>query len=202
MPYLFFALLGYISGSILYSSLIPSHFKQVDIRDISDDGNPGAGNVFKNLGISFGIPCLICDILKGTIPVALCLHYLDWENPLFALVLASPVLGHAKKGKAIAVSFGVLLGLMPFSFMVFYLILPFLGFSGIIRVNPHAWRVMLSFLCFAAASYIRVQVFSLRLGASLIALTVTAKHLAYVRQTHEKPRICYGFRFCGGKKEC
>lgn len=202
MPYLFFALLGYISGSILYSSLIPSHFRQVDIQSISNDGNPGAGNVFQKLGASLGIPCLICDVLKGTIPVALCLHYLDWNNPLFALVLASPVLGHAKKGKAIAVSFGVLLGLLPFSFMVVYLILPFLGFSGLIRVNPHSWRVMLSFLCFAAASHIRVPVFSLRLGALLISLTVTAKHLAYIRQTHERPRICYGFGTCGKKKRC
>lgn len=200
MSYLFFALLGYLSGSILYSSLIPAHFRQVDIRSISDDGNPGAGNVFKNLGVSLGMLCLICDVLKGTVPVALSLCYLDWENPLFALVLASPVLGHAKKGKAIAVSFGVLLGLLPFSIMVCYLILPFLGFSGIIRVNPHAWRVILSFLCFAAASWARVSVFSLRLGALLISLTVTAKHLSYIRQAHERPRISYGLGISGSRK--
>lgn len=195
MPYLIFAMIGYLSGSILYSRLIPSYFRKVDIRDISDDGNPGAGNVFKNLGIPLGIVCLACDLLKGAIPVSLCLHYLDQENPLFALVLASPVLGHAKKGKAIAVSFGVLIGLLPFRFLVFYLVAPFLFFSLFIQVNPHAWRVIFSFFCFFIATLVREPVFSLRLGALLITLTVIAKHVAFVRHAHEKLRIDNGWHF-------
>lgn len=193
MPYLIFALLGYVSGSILYSRLLPSHFRNADIRLISDDGNPGAGNVFKNFGAALGVPCLACDILKGTIPVSLCLQCLEWDHPLFALVMATPVLGHAKKGKAIAVSFGVLIGLLPFSMMVFYLVIPFLCFSIFLRINPHAWRVIASFLCFFAASLAYVPLFSLQLGAFLITFTVIVKHIAFIRQTHAKIHFTVGW---------
>lgn len=193
MTYLIFALFGYLSGSIMYSQLLPSLLKHVNIAALSDDGNPGAGNVFKQLGPSMGIPCLICDIFKGTIPVALCLHYLSWEHPFFALVLAAPVLGHAKKGKAIAVSFGVLIGLLPFSMIVFYLVIPFLFFSILVRINPHAWRVILSFLCFLAATLFRCPVFSLRLGTFLITLTVGVKHAIFIKSAHEHFHIDWGW---------
>ena len=195
MPYLIFTLIGYLSGSILYSRLLPSHFRNIDIETVSDDGNPGAGNVFKNCGTPLGILCLACDLLKGAIPVSFCLHYLDWEHPMFALALASPVLGHAKKGKAIAVSFGVLIGLLPFHLMVFYLVLPFVFFSTLIRVNPHAWRVIFSFVCFFVLSLVCVSIFSLRLGALLIALIVIAKHVAFLLQAREKLQIHGCWRF-------
>ena len=195
MLYLIFALLGYISGSILYSRLLPAIFRNTDIIRIADDSNPGAGNVFKNFGLALGIPCLCLDILKGTIPVALCLHYVGWQHPLFALVLAAPVLGHARGGKAIAVSFGALIGLLPQSFMVLYLVVPFLFFSIFVRVNPHAWRVILAFLCFLAASLARVSVLSLQLGAFFIALTVIARHLLYVKHSHVKLHWDRGWDF-------
>lgn len=179
----------------MYSKLLPAFFRHTDITKISDDGNPGAGNVFKHFGPSLGMLCLLCDIFKGTLPVALCLHYLPLENPLFGLVLAAPVLGHAKKGKAIAVSFGVLIGLLPFSWMVIYLAIPFIFFSVIVRVNPHAWRVIISFLCFLAATLLRVPFPALWIGAVLITLTVDAKHLIYLRSTHEKLRMDFGWDF-------
>ncbi len=193
LPYLFFVIFGYISGSIMYSQLLPSLFKHVDIQKISDDGNPGAGNVFKHLGAPFGMLCLICDLMKGVVPVAICLHYLPWDNLLFALVLAAPVLGHAKKGKAIAVSFGVLLGLLPSSGMVFYLVVPFVFLSTLVRVNPHAWRVILSFLCFIMATYARVPVAALRVGGLLLTIAVVAKHGVYVKHSHEKMRVQLGW---------
>ncbi len=191
--YLFFAVIGYLSGSVMYSQLLPSLFKHVNIAEISDDGNPGAGNVFKNIGPSFGMLCLLCDIFKGAIPVAFCLHYLSFEHPLFALVLAAPVLGHARKGKAIAVSFGVLIGLLPFHAMVLYLAASFLFFSLPIRINPHAWRVITAFLCFIAAVYIRVPIQALRLGALLMTITVVAKHGIYIKSVHEKIRVDFGW---------
>lgn len=193
IPYLIFTMIGYLSGSVMYSKLLPSLFKHVDITKISDDGNPGAGNVFKNIGSSFGMLCLLCDIFKGVIPIALCLHYLAWDNPLFGLVLAAPVLGHARKGKAIAVSFGVLLGLLPFSWMVLYLAVPFIFFSTLVRFNPHAWRVVIAFLCFILTVYVRVPIPALQLGALLVTITVVARHGIYIKSAHEKLRVDLGW---------
>lgn len=195
MPYLFFALLGYLSGSILYSRLLPAIFRGADIVQISEDGNPGVANVFMHFGPALGIPCLFLDILKGTLPVALGMHCLDWSDPLFSLVLVAPVLGHARRGKAIAVSFGSLIGLMPESFMVIYLAIPFVVFSTLIRINPHAWRAILSFLCFLGGVFTRVEMLSLRLGAFFITLTVMARHFLALRGKQEKPHIDRGWDF-------
>lgn len=185
LSYLFFMILGYLSGSVMYSQVLPLKLRHINIREISDDGNPGAGNVFKNVGISMGFLCLICDIVKGTIPVALCLHYLSWDNLLFALVVIAPVLGHARYGKAIATSFGVLLGLIPKSFLVFYLAAPFVFFSVIIRITPHAWRVIASFLLFFVGTVLGDNAFPLQVAAFCIGLIVIAKHVKYLRSVEE-----------------
>lgn len=44
--YLFYLLFGYLSGSVLYSYLIPKHFCHVDVRTANEDQNPGAFNAF------------------------------------------------------------------------------------------------------------------------------------------------------------
>ena len=44
--YLFYLLFGYLSGSVLYSYLIPKHFCHVDVRTTNEDQNPGAFNAF------------------------------------------------------------------------------------------------------------------------------------------------------------
>ena len=44
--YLFYSFFGYLSGSVLYSYLIPKYFCHVDIRTVNEDQNPGAFNAF------------------------------------------------------------------------------------------------------------------------------------------------------------
>ena len=53
----------------MYSYLIPKLVKGIDIRKISDDMNPGSGNVIKYCGIPLGILCIILDLFKAFIPV-------------------------------------------------------------------------------------------------------------------------------------
>ena len=38
--YLLFSLFGFFLGSIMFSLILPRHFKGVDVRQLSDDGNP------------------------------------------------------------------------------------------------------------------------------------------------------------------
>ena len=50
MSYAVMSVLGYLSGSIMYAYLIPKIFLNKDIREESEDGNPGTANVFLNAG--------------------------------------------------------------------------------------------------------------------------------------------------------
>ena len=121
LSYLFHIFIGFLSGSILYSYLWPKWICHIDITQLSDDHNPGTFNAMKLAGPRVGILCLVCDVCKGFFPLWFASKALSWQHPLFAVVLAAPVFGHAyspffhgRGGKAIAVSFGCLLGLWPF----------------------------------------------------------------------------------------
>ena len=70
-----FVLLGFLSGSILYSQYLPWHFKRINIMEISEDHNPGTANVMKYAGVPLGIVCLVCDIGKGFVPVFLAMRF-------------------------------------------------------------------------------------------------------------------------------
>lgn len=118
--YLLFILLGYFSGSVLYARLLPRLLKGVDVTRQSGDGNPGTANAIQLAGWPVGLLSLGLELAKGAVPVFLAARHLDMSQTAFALVLAAPALGHAfpfgrftKGGKAIAVSFGCLLGLLP-----------------------------------------------------------------------------------------
>lgn len=60
---------GYLSGSILYSYLLPKALKGIDITAESPDGNPGTANAFTCAGIPIGILVLCMELLKGYLPV-------------------------------------------------------------------------------------------------------------------------------------
>ena len=118
--YFFYVIMGFLSGSILFGRLIPMIFRGVDVQTESEDGNPGTFNAFACGGAFCGILVLLADLGKGALPVALCARDLGMDSWMFALVMAAPVFGHAHSlfqkghgGKAIAVSFGVLIGLLP-----------------------------------------------------------------------------------------
>jgi glycerol-3-phosphate acyltransferase PlsY len=78
--YLFYSFFGYLSGSVLYSYLIPKYFCHVDVRTVNEDQNPGAFNAFSVAGPRIGLLCVLCDIGKGFLPVFLAVYYLMPER--------------------------------------------------------------------------------------------------------------------------
>ena len=109
---------GYIFGSIP-NAVIISKLKKVDIRNIGS-GNPGAGNVAREIGKFWGILVFFLDALKAIIPMLLAdkvfLMNAFWTGitGLFA------VIGHCyslflrfKGGKGAASSGGVMIYLFP-----------------------------------------------------------------------------------------
>ena len=177
---------GFLSGSIMYSYLIPRFLLNRDVTALSEDRNPGASNVFTNCGPLWGVLCLSLDILKGFIPVFISYHLLNTENLWFGLVMAAPVLGHAiaplnhfRGGKCIATSFGVLLGLFPVSHIVIVLAVIYIAFSTVLKINPNRLRSIEAFGLFGLISLIillhRCQ-YSVAVGCVLISLTAIWKH--------------------------
>ncbi|MFQ6827712.1 MAG: glycerol-3-phosphate acyltransferase [Faecalimonas sp.] len=110
---IFYTMIGYVSGSVLYAKVFGKLFCQKDVTEDTIDGNPGTTNAFLNGGIWCGICTLLCDLLKGILPVYAYMHGLPGADIWITFVLAAPVAGHIfpvfhrfRGGKGIAVSFG------------------------------------------------------------------------------------------------
>ncbi|HJD39168.1 MAG TPA: glycerol-3-phosphate acyltransferase [Candidatus Blautia stercoripullorum] len=199
--YIFYFLAAYLSGGIMFGALIPKLFCGIDIRKMSEDGNPGTANVFLYAGPFWGILVLVCDILKGFLPVHLAAGQLGADNLGFALIMAAPVIGHAfplaggrkKGGKGIAVTFGVLAGLYPFLDSLELLIFWYLLFSLIIIVNPHSLRTGVTYLCWLASSVVCRLHPVITAGTLLISAVVLDKHKEELKHMKDQ-RIRFIFR--------
>ena len=196
--YLFYSFFGYLSGSVLYSYLIPKYFCHVDVRTVNEDQNPGAFNAFSVAGPRIGLLCVLCDIGKGFLPVFLAAHSsaVSMGSWIFALILLAPVAGHAwpflqpaKGGKAISVSFGVLLGLLPDLRPALLLAAFYLTFS---------LRSIVSFSGFAVAAQISRFLPSVRLGSLLVSLVVCFRHLFSLRE-HETENAAFTIQSLSAK---
>ncbi|CRZ34517.1 glycerol-3-phosphate acyltransferase PlsY [Herbinix hemicellulosilytica] len=184
IQYLLFTVAGFLSGSILYSYMIAKYFCRIDITEVSDDKNPGAANVIKHAGVKYGIPAIILDVLKGFIPIYLASKHLDIESLYFIPVLAAPVLGHATAplfnwhgGKAIASSFGCLLGLMPNSYIVLVLAMLLFFFTFFVIIRPNSLRCIVSYALFSMYCLRYCPIPGIRYGGILISIIVIIKHL-------------------------
>ncbi len=183
MSYPHFIVLGYVLGSVLFCYYLPLWFKKIDITEDTPDGNPGAFNCIAKAGKPLGLFALLCDLLKGAVPVFLAAHAVDIHRWPFALVVAAPVVGHAfplfrrlRGGKAITVSFGVTIGLLPMWGPFALLAVCYLFFTLIVQIQPHRHRSILTFLCFGVGSLLWFHGAPAAVGCLLSAAVVILRH--------------------------
>ena len=109
-------IVAYLIGSIPTAYILFKIKKGDDIRKYGS-GNVGGTNVIRTLGTSWGLLTIILDVIKGFIPVLIAYLIYPEDLVLVAIVSVAAVLGHIfpvyikfKGGKAIATTFGVIIG--------------------------------------------------------------------------------------------
>ena len=132
-------------GAIPFSMLVGRWFLGKDIRDYGD-GNPGAVNVFRAGGTKVGYLAVFLDVAKGMPFVFLAHSFFDLSNIAVVAVGVSAVLGHAFSpflrwhgGKAVAVTFGVLLALPQHEVLLAFIAGMVLG---ALFIEVDAWTVV------------------------------------------------------------
>lgn len=201
---LFFALLGYLSGSVLYGPLWARLLHTGSITDESSDHNPGVANAFTYGGFRCGVLTLLCELGKGIVPVwlyVLTSKYDPFGSLISCLVVAAPVVGHVfplyngfKGGKGIASTFGCLLGLWTaFIFPpAFIMAVSFIFFSLVIKISPHFYRTAVAYLAalpFICVYAIKTGMPSLGLGFIIISVAVGYR---LFRSPEEKEKVSVG----------
>jgi len=117
-------LAGYILGSLPFAVIFSRLFKNVDIRRVGT-GNPGAANVFRQVGAVPGILTWLFDTGKGVAAMILSRELLGLSGYWIALVGTAAVAGHCwsvfllfRGGKGAAASGAVLLYFVPKLFLI------------------------------------------------------------------------------------
>ena len=186
-----YAVLGYLSGSVLYARVFARLFGDRDILSRSVDRNPGTANAFMYGGFWCGLCTLIFDLLKGFLPVYLFMKRggSDCGTFMAALVIASPVIGHAmplfyrfKGGKGIAVTFGCLAGLYPGLGALLTLAFFFIAFSTVVKITPNFYRTAFSYVF----SMVHIAANSFSAQATLAFAIITAVVLFKLFTSGEK----------------
>lgn len=181
MTELLFIIIGYLSGSVLYSRIVSRLLRCGDITENSADQNPGSTNAFCNGGFCCGALTLLGDIGKGFLPVWCYLHIAQgqMDGVLFGTLLAVPVIGHIfpvfyrfRGGKGIATTFGCLLGLLPCYEPVLTLAFWFLIFSVVVKIRPNYYLTLASFSFSNITLLVRDTNSAILFGFTLIVCTV------------------------------
>ncbi len=165
MRALIYTVIGYLSGSVLYASVYSRLFGIKNVAEQGKDKNPGTANAFMHGGFWIGTLTLVCDISKGVFPVL----FYTFGKPQtelaadiwLALVVAAPLIGHIfpvfygfSGGKGVAVTFGVLIGLVPHATPLLILAFYFVFFSIILRIKTHFHRTMVTYFFTAATMFV------------------------------------------------
>ncbi len=113
-----FALGGYLLGSLPTGLLVGRILKGVDIRDYGS-GKTGVTNTLRTLGWGPAAVVLVCDILKGVLPVLLARQLTGsaWVPVAAGLGAIAghdwPLYAGFRGGRGVATSFGATAALMP-----------------------------------------------------------------------------------------
>lgn len=190
-----FSVIGYLLGGLLFARYFSNLFCGKDVTVQGEDKNPGTFNAYTYGGFWCGALTLICDMLKGFLPVFLYARLAGTRSLGLVLVMAAPILGHIfpiwhkfNGGKGIAVSFGVLLGLAPNMLPVLTLAITYLFLSFVIKINPHFYRIILTYSLTVLIIIASTPDLAVILGCMAVAAGVVIKHIS-VRDTDEKMQV-------------
>lgn len=192
--------LAYLLGAIPSAYIVGKIYRGVDIRQFGS-GNVGATNVFRVLGKGPGIVVLVCDILKGTLAVALLADILGVTGIWQRIVLAfCAIIGHNwtvflnfKGGKGVATSLGVLIG-FTIKFAAFR---PVVIFTLLVFILSLLFTGLVSFSSILAAVFLPVimviteQPFELICLGAVFCVFVVLRHRPNIKRllAGQEPRI-------------
>ena len=112
---------SYLLGMVPFGDIV-ARIAGVDIRSVGTR-NPGAANVYREIGPKYGIAVFALDVAKGAVATAplLALDLPSWATlpPAFAVVLGHifPVIGKQSGGTGMATAIGTTVGLAPFGLL-------------------------------------------------------------------------------------
>ncbi len=137
-------ILGYFLGSVPFALVVGKVFYHKDIRNYGSK-NLGGGNAGRVLGKKAGLVVMTLDILKVTLVIFLTSFFFNIEMVSIIGGLAAamghcfPIFAKFKGGKAVAVMYGFLFGMVLFwEYSLWVFLLPLISFLAVL----YLWRII------------------------------------------------------------
>ncbi len=181
-----FPLIGYFAGAVPFG-LVFSKMAGIDVRT-EGSKNIGATNVSRVLGKKLGFLTLVCDCLKGFLPMYLAAFFLPETETRELVVAASgvmAVIGHMfpvylgfKGGKGVATGLGVFLFLSPIAILISLVVfVAAVVFSGFVSVGSLLASGLIPLWLWLLGSSKTTIV-----AATVVAVLIWIKHQANIRR--------------------
>ena len=187
---IFWLLLAYVIGSIPWGLIIGKVFFHKDIRQYGS-GNLGGTNAGRVLGTPIGILVILLDSMKAFLMMLLC-HQLNpgIEQYIGLMVCVGhcfPIFANFKGGKAVACSYGYLLGLALFvtNEFVFTFLIPLIVFLITLIISKMVSLSSMVGLSSAVFTLLKVS-YKLSILQLILALFVIYRHSANIKRIINK----------------
>lgn len=191
-------LCAYLLGSIPWALVVGKLFYQTDIRQ-HGSGNLGGTNAGRVLGKYAGISVITLDITKGFIAMWLT-SYIAPELIIYAGLLACvghcfPIFAKFKGGKAVATSFGYLIGICIFvTYDPYLFIIAGLTFITVLYLSKMvSLASMLTLFIVTLASFILQYSIHVSFSLLVLATFVIYRHHGNIKRIlqHEEKKITW-----------
>lgn len=195
-------LIAFLLGSIPFGLLIAKS-KGVDIRQ-HGSGNIGATNVLRVMGKSYGITCLLLDMLKGLIPTVLAFSLIrfvgDDKNPMIISMLQKQAVLFPADQQFTAQLLVILSGLLS---ILGHNYSPWVGFKGgkgiatsagvVIALMPAGIPILIMvwLLLFFTTRYVSVASIGAAAALPFITIAGSAFHGRLADGTWNKPLFAF-----------
>lgn len=195
---IFWLLLAYVIGSIPWGLIIGKVFFHKDIRQYGS-GNLGGTNAGRVLGTPIGILVILLDSMKAFLMMLLC-HQLNpgIEQYIGLMVCVGhcfPIFANFKGGKAVACSYGYLLGLALFvtNEFVFTFLIPLIVFLITLIISKMVSLSSMVGLSSTVFTLLKVN-YKLSILQLILALFVIYRHSANIKRIINKTESKISFK--------
>lgn len=181
-------IIGYLLGSIPWALVIGKVFYQVDIRE-KGSGNLGGSNAGRVLGKKAGIIVILLDAFKALLAMLISYHFFPASFTFIYTGLACcighcfPLFANFKGGKAVATSFGFLLGIsiLHHQEYLYLIVIPLIFFFLLLYLYKYVSLASLSSLGIAFIISLLIQEpLNIQISLFILWLFVIYRHQANI----------------------
>ena len=195
---IFWLLLAYVIGSIPWGLIIGKVFFHKDIRQYGS-GNLGGTNAGRVLGTPIGILVILLDSMKAFLMMLLCNKFNPGIEQYIGLMVCVghcfPIFANFKGGKAVACSYGYLLGLALFvtNEFIFTFLIPLIVFLITLVISKMVSLSSMVGLSSAVFTLLKVN-YKLSILQLILALFVIYRHSANIKRIINKTESKISFK--------